>query len=124
MGFVLGLVLSAHKALNAKDIAQRFLTIARSEETLGKFAVLQKFNDSRYYVSVLPITEAVRFEQKKGKIYLSARTSTAGPGYHDYLTGLLDDLISLERLAATETGEYRDEADYWADAISLPCRLR
>lgn len=116
MGFVLGLVLSGKgsKALSVEKIAKRFLELVRREEDLRHFAVIKKYSDTRYYVSVLPIEEAVRFEQKRSDVYFSARTSSAGPGYHDYVTGLLDDLISMEKLVATEKSEHLDETDYWS----------
>jgi hypothetical protein len=61
VGFVLRLVLSARKALSAERVANRFLALAKTDETLGGFAVIQKYSAIRYYVSVLPIEEAVRF---------------------------------------------------------------
>jgi hypothetical protein len=116
VGFVLGLVLSGkgRKALSAEKIANRFLELVRADEDLRHFAVIKKYSDIRYYVSVLPIEEAVRFEQKKSDVYFSARTSSAGPGYHDYITGLLDDLLSVETLVATEKPEHLDETGYWS----------
>ena len=117
MGFVLGLVLSrkSGKPLVVEALANQFLKLLAEEEALAHFAVIQKYNDARYYVSVIPIEEAVRFEQKKNEVYLSARTSSAGPGYHDYLAGLLDELISIEDLVATEKPEHLDETGYWVE---------
>jgi len=117
VGFVLGLVLSRKngKPLVVEALANQFLKLLAEEEALAHFAVIQKYSDTRYYVSVIPIEEAARFEQKKNEVYFSARTSSAGPGYHDYLAGLLDELISVEDLVVTEKPEHLDETGYWVE---------
>jgi hypothetical protein len=124
LAIILGLVLSSKAkpksskhGLKAKELADRFCLIARQEPVLGPLAVIGAEGDdgkTESTVLVLPIDENVHFYQHGRNVKVSAATNATGPGYHDYLVGLLDQLIAGENLVATEEEGWLDETGYWS----------
>jgi hypothetical protein len=72
-------------------------------------------DDRQLWLSFLPFEEDVELSLRDGFVEVSAKTSGAGPGYHEFLVELLD---SLERDAGLawsddgEDGDYGDETGY------------
>jgi hypothetical protein len=123
VAIILGLVLSrqakpksSKHSLNAKELARKFCLIARQDPVLGPLAVIGAEGDdgkTESTVSILPIDENVHFYQHGSKVKVSAATNATGPGYHDYLVGLLDQLVAAENLVVTEEEGWLDETEYW-----------
>ncbi len=123
MAILFGLVLSGQankksskRSLSAKELAHKFCLLARKDPILGPLAVIGAEGDggkTESTVSILPIDENVHFYQHGAQVRFSAATNATGPGYHDYLAGLLDQLVAGENLVATEEKEWKDETGYW-----------
>ncbi len=71
-------------------------------------------SEGRLYLSLCPFEENVEFWIGDGRLHVSARTSGAGPGYHQLVVGLLDRLRADPGLAWEEDDERVDETGYFA----------
>ena len=84
------------------------------------------FDDEGFWVKLVPFEEEIYGEWKDGKLCVSARTNSAGPGYHAYLIDLLDGIGIAPLKVEDETGYYQDrnfellqeEMTTWLKAIS------
>ncbi|SFI97015.1 hypothetical protein SAMN04515648_2224 [Phyllobacterium sp. CL33Tsu] len=125
MSIILGLVFSRQEKIksskqrpSAKDLARKFCLLARKEPTLGPLAVITAEGDdgkARSSCSILPTDEDVHFYQDGAQVNFSAATVATGPGYHDYLVALLDELVEQEKLVVTQDEEFSDDTQYWTD---------
>ncbi len=106
---------SSWKAMpGSAQLAQKFLRIASGRSTLGPLARHAWSDENTATVLVLPIEEHIEFRQEGKTVQVFARTSSAGPGYHAYLVGLLDDLARQSGLELVETEEVFDETEYFS----------
>jgi hypothetical protein len=64
------------------------------------------FGESGFRVRFAPFEEDVYGAWEKGKLCLTAKTSSAGPGYHAFLVDFLDGLGVLPTIVEDETGYY------------------
>lgn len=121
MGLGISVVLSKQNlfsflksTLDARAVATQFLGVAQRNKYFGRLATLVESEPSRATVLLVPIEEAVEFVQLGQHVLMSAKTSSAGPGYHAYLIDRLEELAALAKLTITETGEHFDEAGYFS----------
>lgn len=121
MGLGFGLILSRTGALSflksapvASDIAKQFFEIASRQKPLGRLAYAREPWTGGRNVCLLPTEEDVEFRQDGANVIISARTSSLGPGYHDYLVELVDRLITTSGLKARETDDWSDETNYFS----------
>jgi hypothetical protein len=105
-------------------------------DPLHRRLMLCEENDGKLTLQLHPSAEDIEISQNDGGIFISAKTSTAGPGYHAMLADLLDQIASHAKIAlswedrgeggADETGyhEHRDmkllhdETMRWLKSIS------
>lgn len=65
------------------------------------------------FVGLVPYEEELTVQEAQGQLVFSARTSTAGPGYHAYLCKLLRMLGTDLSLSWVTSEESCDETGYW-----------
>ena len=96
------------------DIAEMAAAFARRQPApLGEWFDSSPVDDT-LYVDLFPVEENAEFNFGDEKIICSAKTSTAGPGYHAYLVDLLDELrgkLGLDWRAGE--GDSADETEYF-----------
>jgi hypothetical protein len=88
--------------------------------------VPSSFEESGFYIQLVPFEEGIYGSWEDGQLYVSARTNSAGPGYHAYLIELMDGLGVKPTEVDDETGYYetRDfsalqgKMTEWLEAIS------
>jgi len=88
--------------------------------------VSSSFDDEGFRVKVVPFEEDIYGEWEDGKLWISSRTNSAGPGYHAYLIDLLDGIGVAPLEVEDETGYYQDrnfkllqeEMTDWLKALS------
>lgn len=90
-------------------------------EPLDRLLLDMDEEDGVFYVQLHPAEEPVRFVLDGGTLSVSAKTSSAGPGYHAWLVDVLDEIARRLQLAwdwsnhgngeGDETG-FRDSYDY------------
>ena len=67
--------------------------------------------DDGFRLTLVPFEEDIYGEWEPGYLKLSAKTNSAGPGYHAYLIGLLDDL--QDKLGIVPHADMDDETGYY-----------
>lgn len=67
----------------------------------------------RLLIGIVPFEEDIEFSIRDGHVHVSAKTSGAGPGYHELVVGLLDTLEKKADLVWTANGkEDGDDTGY------------
>ena len=66
------------------------------------------FDEDGFRVKLVPFEEEVYGEWEDGRLCISAKTNSAGPGYHAYLIDILDGLRVSPISVEDETGYYED----------------
>lgn len=68
----------------------------------------------RLWLGIVPFEEDIEFSVRDGQVRVSAKTSGAGPGYHELVVELLDMLEKKAELVWTGDGEdgYGDDTEY------------
>jgi len=69
------------------------------------------FEESGFRVGLVPFEEEVYGNYEDGELHISARTNSAGPGYHAYLVDILDRLPAAP-LAVFDETDYYEHRDY------------
>ena len=70
-------------------------------------------NQSEVSCELLPLEEPVLFELSEGRLLVSAKTSSLGPGYHAALVESLDKMADAGDFLWCETDDSRDESGYF-----------
>ena len=84
------------------------------------------FDETGFRIKLVPFEEDVYGEWEDGKLCISAKTNSAGPGYHAYLVDVLDKLGVAPIEVEDETGYYesrnfaalQDEMAGWLKGLS------
>ncbi|MDR1797273.1 MAG: hypothetical protein LBR44_07545 [Clostridiales Family XIII bacterium] len=75
------------------------------------WGVKSYFGEDRFEVRLAPFEEGISGEWEEGQLVLSARTNSAGPGYHAWLTGVLEGL-GVRPLEAEDASGYWETHDF------------
>ena len=95
--------------LNKKKAKERYIEFFQNlSSVVPNWDTSSFFDDEGFWVKLVPFEEEIYGEWKDGKLCVSARTNSAGPGYHAYLIDLLDGIGIAPLKVEDETGYYQD----------------
>lgn len=122
MGVDISLVAEPPKGLfgprrfDLEGVGEALLREAPLPEPLDRLSVVFPPDNGVMFARPISLEEDIRFELlEDGRLVVSAKTSSVGPGYHAWLIEALDAAADLLGFEWQETGEHFDETGYFAD---------